>query len=222
MIPFEDYSDLFHHPAFVAGFSCRARRSGKLTDREQLAVELGLDPGKLVYPNQVHSSTVAWVDRPGHYSATDGILTDNKAMTLSIQVADCIPVFLLDAEKAWGLVHAGWRGLVSGIIPNAIRQMNSRGSQSKHIAVVLGPSICAKHFEIGQDIESRFDPRFVLHRDNKTCVDLKGIARDQLMRAGVPAAQITTHDGCTWEEKDHYYSYRREGQAAGRMIAIMG
>ncbi|NOZ74198.1 MAG: peptidoglycan editing factor PgeF [FCB group bacterium] len=222
MTAIQDYSDVFHTPAFVAGFSCRNHHSHHPDDRERLTLELGLNPKHLVIPQQVHSATVAWVNDPGYLTKTDGIITVNKQLVLSIQVADCIPVFLGDGNTGWGLVHAGWRGLVAGILPNAIRKMISKGSHSKNITVLLGPAICSKHFEIGEDIKQQFDPQFVSYRENRLFVDLKGIARNQLVKEGIPENQIIVHSGCTWEDEDRYYSYRREGQAAGRMIAIMG
>ncbi len=222
MIPFQDYSSLFGHPALVAGFSFRNERGDTSQDRVHLARALGLDPSRLVIPQQIHSANVVWVKDPGTVPNTDGILTEEAQVILSIQVADCIPVFIFDPHGRLGLVHAGWRGLVANILPNAVKHLKERGSRPEDLVILLGPAICKDHFEIGPEIREKFDPRFVITSGTRLRVDLKGIARNQLENQGVPSDQILTDSGCTWEDTDRYYSFRREGQKAGRMIAIMG
>ena len=84
---------------------------------------------------------------------TDGVVTDKKDLVLSIQVADCIPIYLVDpVKKVFGIIHAGWRGIVQKIHCNALKEFINKGSKLNKIKVFLGPSIKSCCFEIQSDI----------------------------------------------------------------------
>ena len=78
---------------------------------------VNLDSSKLVTINQIHSSEILIADSPGFYDPADGIINKGGNLVCSIKVADCLPVFFANnISKTIGLVHAGWRGISSGII----------------------------------------------------------------------------------------------------------
>ncbi|RMF10163.1 MAG: peptidoglycan editing factor PgeF [Candidatus Neomarinimicrobiota bacterium] len=219
MTYYVDYSAHFSAPALKAGFSYRTCPEPV---RQVLARSLDLDPEGLIVPHQMHSNRVLWVDRPGPAGEADGVFTRNRNAVCSIQVADCLPILLYHPDGVIGAVHAGWRGLAGGILPAALTRLREQGLEPSSVEAVIGPSICGRHFEIGEEIRDRFPPEFVQEQQGRLQVDLKGMARAHLQQEGVPHRQIYVDPACTWEETGRYFSYRREGQEAGRMIGIIG
>ena len=118
-----DLSDLFRSDRIHAAFSLKTFKH-KGNERKLLSSLINLDPNRIVNPQQVHSSEVKIVDEPGKILSTDGIISSSKSLVLSIQVADCIPLYLADPENnVIGIVHAGWRGIEKGIVDNSINKM---------------------------------------------------------------------------------------------------
>lgn len=95
---------------------------------------------------QVHGAHVVIADRPGDLGEADAILTTTPELPIAVRVADCAPV-VLTADGVIGVVHAGWRGIVAGVIPAAIDAMRAHGARD--IGAVLGPCIHAECYEFG-------------------------------------------------------------------------
>jgi hypothetical protein len=95
---------------------------------------------------QVHKRGVVFVDRPGHHGEADAIVTATPGVPIAVRVADCAPIALL-ADGVVGVVHAGWRGIVAGVIPAALDAMRALGATD--IRAVLGPCIHAECYEFG-------------------------------------------------------------------------
>ena len=93
-----DLSDLFRSDRIHAAFSLKTFKH-KGNERKLLSSLINLDPNRIVNPQQVHSSKVKIVDEPGKILSTDGIISSSKSLVLSIQVADCIPLYLADPEN---------------------------------------------------------------------------------------------------------------------------
>ena len=105
-----DLSDLFRSDRIRAAFSLRSFRHKKPDERAGLSTLVGLNPNHVVKPKQVHSAEVKFVYTSGEIAATDALISNSNSIVLSIQVADCIPLFLADPlNGVIGLVHAGWR-----------------------------------------------------------------------------------------------------------------
>lgn len=97
---------------------------------------------------QVHGRVVVVADRPGDLGEADAIATTTRGLPIAVRVADCAPVALL-ADGVVGVVHAGWRGIVAGVVPAAIEAMRSLGAGDIH--AVLGPCIHAECYEFGAE-----------------------------------------------------------------------
>src|SRR4051794_37185939 len=97
---------------------------------------------------QVHGAGVIAADRVGHLGEGDAIVSSTPGVPIAIRVADCAPVALL-ADGVVGVVHAGWRGIVAGVLPAALDAMRSLGATD--IQAVLGPCIHAECYEFGID-----------------------------------------------------------------------
>ena len=118
---------------------------------------VGLNPNHVVKPKQVHSAEVKFVYTPGEIAATDALISNSNSIVLSIQVADCIPLFLADPlNGVIGLVHAGWRGVEKNIIPDTINKMVQKGASIEGMIAFIGPSIRQCCYEIGPEVSKKF------------------------------------------------------------------
>ena len=164
------------------------------------------------------------VKNPGIIDSTDGVISNNKDIVLSVQVADCIPLFLVDRETGYfALIHSGWRGTAAEIGIKAISQFQKTGSYTENILALMGPSINQCCYEIGPEVSNRFDPSFFINgTGDRKMFDLKGALKYQLTQSGLEAGNIMSDDACTYCQKELYFSFRRDGVKSGRMVAITG
>ena len=219
-----DLSDLFRSDRIRAAFSLRSFHHKRPDDRGGLSTLVGLNPNHVVKPKQVHSADVKFVYTPGEIAATDGLISNSNSIVLSIQVADCIPLFLADPLNGLiGLVHAGWRGIEKRIIPNTVNQMIQKGGNRKGIIAFMGPSIRQCCFEIGPEVSKKFPNDCVINGNrDRSFLDLQRVAIKQLLSTQVLEKNILASEECTKCNPDKYFSYRRSGSKAGRMIGVIG
>ena len=183
---------------------------------------LGLDIDSAAWGIQIHGDTVQEVEKPGVYEKTDGLVTNLPNLSLNIFVADCAALLFWDEiNGVIGACHAGWRGAVAGIVPNTVQMMTLKGAKSNAIKVFVSPCISVKHFEVGEEVATQFPETYVNRSFEKPHVDLKSFIYHQLTESGIEVSNIKMHDGCTFSEPHNYYSYRWDGQQAGRMIATI-
>ena len=190
----------------------------------------GFPDDSMVMDSYEHGITVIKVDcrdRGRGYTREslppcDGLITNDPNVTLITGHADCMAFYFFDpVKKAVGLCHAGWRGALGRIGGNVIAQMtNAYGSDPRDILCGVGPSICPKCFEVGEDVCSDFEAAFPIcplrginGRGNPT-VDLWQVAVCQFLERGVAADHIFLMGVCTMETAN-LYSYRREGRTGG-------
>lgn len=221
---FLDFSSHFQTDGFRAGFSLFKESFDPSRDSQDLAKMMGFDPDKLTLPGQTHSTNVLIVDSPGNFPDVDGLVSSQKNVVLSIQVADCIPLFLLDEVNCtMGLVHAGWRGTANGIVFKALDRFSEMGSNLFNVKALIGPSIGQCCFEIGPGVAENFKADFLRKgKVDRSFLDLSNALKNQLIDSGLNINFIFDINRCTCCEKDTFYSYRRDGARAGRMIAICG
>ena len=123
-----------------------------------IAESLGFSLEMLAVPEQIHSADITYIDTPGEYIGTDGLITDNHDIILIIKVADCVPVYLYEPRSQLiGLVHSGWRGTAGGIVPNTIQLMREMGANKKEISIFLGPAIGFCCYEVDEDVADNFN-----------------------------------------------------------------
>jgi YfiH family protein len=179
---------------------------------------------------------------PGEFAgagrpAADALITSESGVLLAIRTADCLPVLIADARRgAIAAVHAGWRGALESVVENAVHEMRwTFNSAPLDLVVALGPSIRACCYVVGPEVVDAFCSRFArgprfFHAparahdssNSHSCLDLVAVAVDQLERAGVARSQIEIADFCTSCRTDLFFSHRKEGAAAGRMLAVIG
>jgi|TARA_B100000749_G_scaffold204302_1_gene159709 hypothetical protein len=221
---FLDLSSYFAQENFRAGFSLGSFPYTTPEDRKQLAEALGLNSSNLVVPKQVHGNQVQFCIAPGKLVDIDALISKSADVVLSIQVADCIPLFVQDKNsKIFGLVHAGWRGTTKGIVSKTINEFMKHNTNYEEIIVLIGPSIKQCCFQIGPGVAEEFSDDFLIQGSgDRSFLDLQGMVKNQLVNSGIKSANIIDLDECTCCQPDKYDSYRRDGKNAGRMIAVCG
>ncbi len=211
------------------GLSVADARDNVVENRRRLCEALGLPLGRLVVPGQVHETTLAEVGEreagrgsvdPGDViKRTDALLTAGAGLGLAISYADCVPVVIVaradDGRSLFATVHAGWRGMLAGIVGQAARTRARRG---RLLGAVVGPSIGPRCFAVDAGLGARFAARFPGSADASS-VDLWTCARQELAAAGVPLAAVTLTELCTCSD-GRFFSHRRERGLTGRHLAI--
>jgi hypothetical protein len=192
-------------------------------NRMLLRAWLPADPAWLM---QVHGTDVLDAGQAGPASRADASISTRSGVVCAIQTADCLPVLLCDADgRVIGAAHAGWRGLVNGVLQNTVARMRDAGAEE--ILAWLGPAIGPQRFEVGTDVfdafigrddgmASAFTP--IASRQGKYLADIYLLARKTLAAAGV--ARIAGGGLCTMTDAQRFYSYRRDG-ITGRMASLI-
>ena len=185
---------------------------------------VNLDSTKLVTINQIHSAEILIADSPGFYGSADGIINKGGNLVCSIKVADCLPIYFVnDLSKTIGIVHAGWRGISSGIIEKFVKSIEVCNENVSEFYVLIGPSIQSCCFEIMDDVLDSFDSKFYTSiKKNKYSVDLQAWTVDQLIKFGFSQEKINNINKCTFCLDNLYHSYRRDDSKSGRMYAVLG
>jgi polyphenol oxidase len=173
---------------------------------------------RVVRVKQVHGSEVIALGEGrervdgGSQAEADGVASALRGVAPMVLAADCLPIVIVGGG-AVAAVHAGWRGLDSGVIGNAVQELRS-GAAGVQLSCAIGPGAGACCYEVGPELHARF-PGFSVGRN----LDLKAIARAQLVQAGV--GEIHDCGVCTiCSEPGTLFSYRRDGASTGRQAAI--
>ena len=162
------------------------------------------------------------VDADG-IAPADGAVTARAGVVCAVLTADCLPVLLTDVTgRRVGVAHAGWRGLLHGVLTAAVRALRVPGDK---LLAWLGPAIGQAAYEVGADVRDAFladNPgaaaRFMENPRGRWQADLYGLARDSLSAAGVTA--VYGGGFCTFRESTRFYSHRREAPC-GRMATLI-
>ncbi|MBI2620334.1 MAG: peptidoglycan editing factor PgeF [Ignavibacteriales bacterium] len=193
-------------------------------NRRRFFQALGVSAERLAVPQQCHSARVLLADTPGTFDAVDGLVTDRSDLWLSVSVADCVPVFLFDVKKkAVAGIHAGWRGSAADIVGRGVHLMETEFScVPSDLIAFVGPSAGPCCYEVGGEVAEQFGDGALLRRDGKLFLDLKAVARGQLLRKGVERENIEVSPFCTICSHELFHSFRRDGNRSGRMLGIIG
>lgn len=193
-------------------------------NRVRFFTALGADSERVAFARQVHSAVVRYVDGPGEYHECDGLVTDRPGVYLAVSVADCVPILLYDpVQRVIAALHAGWRGTEGGIAANGVGLLKTKcGAEPSNILAYIGPAAGVCCYEVGEEVSGRFDGRYVRRTDGRIFLDLKGVNKAQLAAAGVAERNIEVSSLCTITERALLHSYRRDGPASGRMLAVIG
>lgn len=178
-------------------------------------------PAEPVWLNQVHSNRV--VDAAGIISlnSADASYSHQAGVVCAVLTADCLPVLMCSRDgRSVAAVHAGWRGLLAGVIGNTVRALNNT-----ELLAWLGPAIGPEVFEVGGEVRQAFVEQNVDYhaafrrKDNgKWLADIYRLARINLAEAGID--RVYGGHYCTVAEPDKFFSYRRDKET-GRMASLI-
>ena len=200
----------------------------------------GMSPGLPVLPGlprwlrQVHGIDVVDLDArmtPGTEPEADAAISRTPGVVCAIRTADCLPVLFAAMDGSTvGAAHAGWRGLVAGVLEATIASMRARMAREVPLVAWLGPAIGPANFEVGDEVHAAFvqrDPAaeaaFVKNPRGRWQCDLYLLARQRLEGSGV--RDVSGGGLCTYADPERFHSYRREMHlgkpTTGRMATLI-
>ncbi|GAA3470041.1 peptidoglycan editing factor PgeF [Nonomuraea roseola] len=194
-------------------------RDSVAANRRDTAMELGLDPGKVVFMRQVHSANVAQVSDPfgDDPPELDAIFTDRPGLGLAVLVADCVPVVVADSFAGLvGVAHSGREGTFKGVVPALVEAMAGQGARPERMTALVGPSACGSCYEVSAELRDAAPGEMrSVTRHGTPALDVRAGVSAQLAAAGLRAVR---HDARCTIESPELYSYRRE-HVTGRFAA---
>lgn len=192
-------------------------------NRAKIAALVGSEP---VWLRQVHGTRVIDAEEfalSGLPPEADAAFSRRMGVVCTIMTADCLPVlFCDDAGTVVAAAHAGWRGLLDGVLETTIRAMDVSGD---HLTAWMGPAIGPQAFEVGEEVRDAFltvsresATAFCPKGEGKWLADIYQLARQRMASLGVE--RIFGGECCTVSETERFFSYRRDGQT-GRMATMI-
>jgi len=180
-------------------------------------------PGAWTWLRQIHGAEVVVVDEPGACAGAeaDAAVTAVPGAVLAVHTADCVPVLLAaEADRVVGAAHAGWRGLVGGVLERTVEAMRALGATD--VVAHVGPHIRSRCYEFGgpelDEVAARYGDEVRARTAWGTpALDLSAAVRRALEPLGVA---VVDHGGCTACEPDRWFSHRARGDV-GRQAATI-
>ena len=200
---------------------------------------VGVTVESTVFTQQTHSENIRLVTaqdagkgllRPRDYTEVDALITDTPDLSLVVFSADCGTVLLYDpVHQAIGAVHAGWRGCAAGIVEKTVAAMGAAyGSRPAELLAALGPCIGPCCFETDGDVPEAMRAAlgaianaYITVKGPKFHVDLAGLNRQWLLRAGLLPERIEVSGICTACRPDLFWSHRKMGDQRGVQVAVI-
>lgn len=241
---------------FVNGFSTRLGGVSDFPNNSLNLAGFDEDPAENIYENrrrflnaigvgftlatawQVHGDGVKIIkdqsDVDNSEERFDGLVSHMSGLLVGVKTADCVPVLIGDPfKKAFGAIHAGWRGTAASIVVRAVEKMQSEfGSEPRDMIAAIGPAAGCDNYEVGSDVIEAFEETFEgsekyfkTTREGHARVDLHLANKDQLLSCGVPLDAVYTAPYCTMERPDLFFSYRLEKRKygkTGRLLSVIG
>ncbi len=204
-------------------------------NRRRMTAALGVEPGRLAVPWQVHSADSVAAAGPWSRDGAphvDAVATATRGLAVAVTIADCGPILLADPNA--GVVaaaHAGWKGAFSGVLESTLARMEELGASRQAVTAALGPCIRQQSYEVGPEFVARFttaDPanaRFFAESPKlgHSLFDLGGYVVARLEAAGVGAVDDLGID--TYADERRFFSFRRATHRGepdyGRLIAAI-
>ena len=190
-------------------------------NRRRLCGEIGADAAAATMPYQRHGSDVRRADGRGidvagtPFDECDGLWTDEAGKAVLVLTADCVPVALArtDGDRpAVGVVHVGWRGLLAGVVRNAVAAVGGNP------AAAVGPAIGPCCYEVREDVAGPFRARYGKSVVAGGTLDLWRATEHELREAGCESVERL--DLCTFCHPELFFSHRRDRGVTGRQGVI--
>jgi len=222
--PWERFAWLHH------GFSTRAAGDFREMPAEKIPAKFGAESFQSVLVRQTHSSVVhlepeASAAMPERLEG-DALIADRASRLLGVRTADCGALLLMDPDRrAVAAVHAGWRGAAAQIVRRTVERLVADfRCDPANLEALIGPCIGAARYEVGEEVADQFDPRHIRRPKGapRPFLHLASANRAQLLDAGMRPEKIVSSGLCTFRRDELFYSHRRDGAKAGRMLSVIG
>lgn len=197
--------------------------NGSRVFQRWFALSRRLGAGVIVHGQQVHGSRVGMHRGGGQglriVPSCDGHVTAEPGTVLSVSVADCVPVYVLDPGiPAVALLHAGWRGVSEGIVERGIEALVDRlGSDPSDLHLHLGPAICEACYEVGPEVHRALG---LEEPPAPTPLDLRSVVARRAQEKGVASDRVERSSLCTRCGPPTFFSHR--GGDPERQVAFIG
>ncbi len=195
-------------------------------NRRQFFSALGFSEHEVVGAYQVHGTRIHIATKPEMLRGYDAFITQKKGLLLSVTIADCVPVLIYDSgNQVVAAIHSGWKGTARKITTATLQKMTADfGTKPADCFVYIGTSICAKTFEVDEDVAQYFSASYKYKDEarQKYLIDLRRHNHDQLLAQGVLPENIEVSTHSTVLDNNRYFSYRKEKGTTGRMLAVIG
>ncbi|WP_456271613.1 peptidoglycan editing factor PgeF [Bacillus sp. AK031] len=194
-----------------------------------------------VCAEQTHGDNIQWVtkkdggkgalDYSKSISGTDGLITGDPDLLLTMCYADCVPIYFIHpGRRLIGLAHAGWKGTVLNIAGRMVDEFTSQGVRAEEIKVAIGPSICRNCYQVDDRVidkvkkllEDCNEKPYNLKYEGQYELDLKQTNYQTLLNSGVPSGNISVSELCTACESTEFFSHRRDQGKTGRIMSFIG
>ena len=180
-------------------------------------------PSEPRWIKQTHSDICHRAEKSHSIREADASYTEQKGVVCAVLTADCLPVFVSNRQgSVVGIAHAGWRGIVGGVIESLLKATNVNG---KDLMVHLGPAISISSFEVGAEVRDQYIDKnksfancFAVSTE-KIYLDLYKAAKVVLSENGV--VSVSGGGYCTYRDGKEFFSYRRDGKKSGRMAHLI-
>ncbi len=197
-----------------------------------------LQPDAEVYRvRQVHGNIVlAPSELGGSTGDADGLITEVASQAVWVASADCTPVLIADVQTGQvAAVHAGWRGTAAKIVPQAIARLQAQGSQIQDLRMAMGPAIAGEVYQVSTEVAAQVGASIIpgvpdnaaesilnsLHaiadsplladpQPGRVRLDVRRVIALQLEQLGISPEQVAIAPHCTYQEPEHFFSYRRD------------
>lgn len=202
-----------------------------LENRRLLQTAIGASDLPLLNPNQVHGDSIYILDdgsidlnkvKSIIAEGIDSIICSVGNVCILLCFADCVPVIIAAPDGTFAVTHAGWRGVMSRIVPKTINKISQRkGISPSEMNIYIGPHIHAECFETSEELCTDFKNGF-----GDSCimdarhVDLSKAIRKSVTSIGVDESRFLDLGICTACSPEMFFSYRNSGGRCGRHGAI--
>ena len=164
----------------------------------------------LITPDQYHSNKCLIATASNPHPQCDALVTSDNSLILGVTTADCLPIIFYDSTNMIvGIAHAGWRGLVKGVIQNTVKKMIMLGAKKKSIKSIIGPCIRVNSYEVSEnfikDLTIQYQ-KFAIRRMKRIYFDLPKLAKYILFESGISNIHDTKKN--TFSDKN-YFSFRQ-------------
>jgi polyphenol oxidase len=210
-------------------------------NRLHVANSIGFPLQTWVCAEQTHGNNIRWVtkqdggkgslDYSESISDTDGLITNNPNLLLTMCYADCVPIYFLYPEgRLVGVAHAGWKGTVLNIAGKMVEEFKKHGAKSEDILVAIGPSICGECYQVDDRVidkvkkllEDCSEKPYNHKYEGQYALDLKRTNFLAMLNSGVPENNITVSGFCTVCDETEFFSHRRDNGKTGRIMSFIG